>query len=119
MTSESPAPPTDPADGTLPIWSDAPSRDALQLIAEGVTELAGFGIAAISVVRDDGKLEVMAVAGSDDARESLQGRRTPIDQLMVEIDKADEWGLMRFVPHERLDVGLGESWGWVPDLVPL
>ena len=119
MTSESPAPPTEPADGTLPIWSDAPSRDALQLIAEGVTELAGFGIAAISVVRDDGKLEVMAVAGSDDARESLQGRRTPIDQLMVEIDKADEWGLMRFVPHERLDVGLGESWGWVPDVVPL
>jgi signal transduction histidine kinase len=119
MTSESPAPPTDPAAGTLPIWSDAPSRDALQLIAEGVTELAGFGIAAISVVRDDGKLEVMAVAGSDDARESLQGRRTPIDQLMVEIDKADEWGLMRFVPHERLDVGLGESWGWVPDVVPL
>ena len=73
MTSESPAPPTDPAAGTLAIWSDAPSRDALQLIAEGVTELAGFGIAAISVVRDDGKLEVMAVAGSDDARESLQG----------------------------------------------
>ena len=26
---------------------------------------------------------------------------------------------MRFVPHERLDVGLGESWGWVPDVVPL
>jgi signal transduction histidine kinase len=119
MTSESPAPPSDPAAGTLPIWSDAPSRDALQLIAEGVTELAGFGIAAISVVRDDGKLEVMAVAGSDDARESLQGRRTPIDQLMVEIDKADEWGLMRFLPHERLDVGLGENWGWVPDVVPL
>jgi signal transduction histidine kinase len=119
MTSESPALPSDPTAGTLPIWSDAPSRDALQLIAEGVTELAGFGIAAISVVRDDGKLEVMAVAGSDDARESLQGRRTPIDQLMVEIAKADEWGLMRFVPHERLDVGLGESWGWVPDVVPL
>jgi signal transduction histidine kinase len=119
MTSESPAPQPDAAAGTLPIWSDAPSRDALQLIAEGVTELAGFGIAAISVVRDDGKLEVMAVAGSDEARASLQGRRTPIDQLLVEIDKADEWGLMRFVPHERLDVSLGETWGWVPDVEPL
>jgi signal transduction histidine kinase len=119
MTSENPAPQPDAAAGTLPIWSDAPSRDALQLIAEGVTELAGFGIAAISVVRDDGKLEVMAVAGSDEARASLQGRRTPIDQLLVEIDKADEWGLMRFVPHERLDVDLGEAWGWVPDVQPL
>ena len=63
-----------------PIWSDGPSRDALQLIAEGVTDLAGFGVAAISVAREDGKLEVMAVAGSDEARIELQGRRTPVDQ---------------------------------------
>ena len=89
-------------------WSDAPSRDALQLIAEGVTRVAGFGIAAISVVRGDGKLEVMAVAGSDEAGESLKGRRTPIDQLSREIAKADDWGLFRFVPHERLDPSAGE-----------
>jgi signal transduction histidine kinase len=98
---------------------DAPARDALQTIAEGVTQLAGFGVAAISVVREDGKLEVMAVAGSDEARIELQGRRTPIDTLMQEIEKADEWGLLRFVPHERLDTGLGETWGWVPDVTPL
>jgi signal transduction histidine kinase len=100
-------------------WSDAPSRDALQLIAEGVTQVAGFGIAAISVARPDGKLEVMAVAGSDAARESLQGRRTPIDQLSREIAKADDWGLLRFVPHERLDPSAGETWGWVPDVDPI
>ena len=100
-------------------WSDAPSRDALQLIAEGVTKVAGFGIAAISVARSDGKLEVMAVAGSDEARESLQGRRTPLDQLSREIEKADDWGLFRFVPHERLDPSAGEQWGWVPDIVPI
>ena len=100
-------------------WSEGPSRDALELIAEGVTQLAGFGIAAISVARDDGKLEVMAVAGSDDARRELQGRRTPIDQLQTEIAKADDWGLFRFVPHERLDASVGEAWGWVPDVTPL
>ncbi len=103
------------ATGQLPDLSDAPSRDALELIAEGVTQLAGFGIAAISVVRDDGKLEVMAVAGSDEARKHLQGRRTPVAQLMTELEKADEWGLLRFVPHERLDRG-EEPWGWVPDM---
>jgi hypothetical protein len=119
MTSDISALPVHAAAGTVPSWSDAPSRDALQLIAEGVTELAGFGIAAISVVRDDGKLEVMAVAGSDEARASLQGTRTPIDRLMVEIEKADAWGLLRFVPHERLDPSVGESWGWVPDVEPL
>lgn len=101
-----------------PIWSDGPSRDALQLIAEGVTDLAGFGVAAISVAREDGKLEVMAVAGSDEARIELQGRRTPVEELMKEIEKADEWGLWRFVPHERLDPAAGETWGWVPDFVP-
>ncbi len=119
MTVESTVASPSAARGALSAWSDAPSRDALQLIAEGVTDLAGFGIAAISVVRDDGKLEVMAVAGSEDARASLQGRRTPVDKLMVEIAKADEWGLMRFVPHERLDQGLVETWGWVPDMQPL
>ncbi|HEU4812026.1 MAG TPA: HAMP domain-containing sensor histidine kinase [Nocardioides sp.] len=83
-----------------------------------MTELAGFGVAAISVVRDDGHLEVMAVAGSDAARQSLRGRRTPVDKLLAEVEKADEWGLLRFVPHERLDRG-AETWGWVPDIAPL
>ncbi len=99
-------------------WSDAPSRDALQLIAEGVTQVAGFGVAAISVVRDDGLLEVMAVAGSEAARAQLTGVRTPVAELMAEIEKADRWGLLRFLPHERLDLR-GGNWGWVPDLEPL
>ena len=111
-------PPARP-DDRAPTWSDGPSRDALELIAEGVTQVAGFGIAAISVARDDGKLEVMAVAGNDDARRDLQGRRTPLDTLQAELAKADDWGLFRFVPHERLDPSAGETWGWVPDVDPL
>lgn len=114
---------TPPAPETSPpaSWADAPSRDALQLIADGVTRVAGFGIAAISVVRGDpGYLEVMAVAGSDAAREELRGRHTPIEQLAQELEKADDWGLLRFVPHERLENdGLGETWGWVPDVDPI
>ena len=96
-----------------------PSRDALQTIAEGVTELAGFGVAAISVARDDGKLEVMAVAGSDEARTQLTGVRTPISSLMDELEHADKWGLLLFVPHERLEHGAGDAWGWVPDMTPI
>lgn len=110
-----------PAASSETSWSDAPSRDTLQLIADGVTRVAGFGIAAISVVRGDpGYLEVMAVAGSEAAREELRGRHTPIEQLAQEIEKADDWGLLRFVPHERLETdGLGETWGWVPDVEPI
>jgi len=116
LPRENPQDPTRPAE---PLdWSDAPSRDAIQLIAEGVTQLAGFGVAAISAVRDDGRLEVMAVAGSDAAREQLHGVRTPVDRLSRELEKADDWGLLRFVPHERLDQGT-EEWGWVPDIEPI
>jgi signal transduction histidine kinase len=119
MSRDTPPPPAAPADSRPTTWSDAPSRDALQLIAEGVTQLAGFGVAAISVAREDGKLEVMAVAGSDAAREQLEGVRTPLDRLAREIAKADDWGLLRFVPHERLDPEVGEQWGWVPDVDPI
>lgn len=112
--------PSAPETNAQASWSDAASRDAIQLIADGVTRVAGFGIAAISVVRGDpGYLEVMAVAGSDTAREELKGRHTPIEQLAQELEKADDWGLLRFVPHERLEPGLGETWGWVPDIDPI
>ncbi|WP_122818892.1 sensor histidine kinase [Nocardioides pantholopis] len=98
-------------------WIDL-SRDSLQLIAEGVTETAGFGVAAISVARDDGYLHVTAVAGNEDARRTLKGHRTAIDELMDEVAKGDDWGLLTFVPHERMQLEDGQ-WGWVPDIVPL
>jgi signal transduction histidine kinase len=115
MPRETPAVPT----GERPRLSDAASREALQLIAEGVTQLAGFGIAAISVVREDGRLESVAVAGNEQARAELEGTRTPVDRLLQEIAKADDWGLLRFVPHERLDPSAGDTWGWVPDMEPI
>ncbi|GAA1775191.1 hypothetical protein GCM10009795_021410 [Nocardioides hankookensis] len=100
-------------------WSDSASRDTLQLIAEGVTEVAGFGIAAISVVRQDGALESVAVAGSEEARAELEGTRSTEARLLEELAKADDWGLLRFVPHERTDEGAGDTWGWVPDYEPI
>lgn len=109
-----------PASTPRPARADvrAENDDALQLIAEGVSAIAGWGVAAISVVRDDGQLQVMAVAGSAEARDQLEGTRTPVTKLLRELEKADDWGLLKFVPHERLDLAEGD-WGWVPDLVPL
>ena len=113
--TQAPLPPARPGDPAPPM-SAGPARDALQLIAEGVTAVAGFGIAAISVVRDDGKLELIAIAGDDDAAQSVRGRRTPVASFVKELEKADDWGLLKFIPHERLDLGTGEeAWGWVPD----
>jgi signal transduction histidine kinase len=98
-------------------WSQAVFVDGLQLIAEGVTELVGFGVACISVVRNN-ELEVVAVAASDEIREALRGTSTSIDTLLAELEHADHWGLMRFVPHERLGENI-QATGWVPDITPL
>lgn len=91
--------------------------DALQNIAEGVTELLGFEVAAISIARDDHTLEMVAVAGSPAAREQLLGRRTPIAEIERELVTAEEWGDLRFVPHERMSIEV-EDLGWVSDLEP-
>ncbi|WP_432477691.1 sensor histidine kinase [Nocardioides sp. GXQ0305] len=100
-------------------------RGALQLIAESVTELVGFQLACISVVRTspDGtqELEVIADAGDDLTGEIIIGRRTPLKSLLLEIEKAEVWGQFRFLPHELLETQeVGEEYGWaVPDIEPI
>src|SRR5215468_4182453 len=103
------------ADDEATSWADGATRDALLVIAEGITQLAGFGVAAVSVVRDSQHMQVMAVAGSDEARDTLLGTFTPITRLMEEPPHHGGWRLFQFVPQERLDPEV-ESWGWVPDL---
>ena len=91
--------------------------DALQNIAEGVTDLVGFEVAAISVARDDDTLEMIAVAGNPEARAQLIAHRTPIAEIEKELLSAEVWGDLRFVPHERMSIEI-EDLGWVPDLEP-
>src|SRR4051812_4742814 len=99
-------------------WADGTTHEALLVIAEGITQLASFDVAAVSVVRDSQHMQVMAVAGNDEARDTLLGTFTPITRLMEELAHAEDWGMFKFVPQETLDPEV-ESWGWVPDLVPL
>ncbi len=91
-------------------------HEVLQAIAEGVTDVLGFGVAAVSVVRDSNELEVVAVAGDEGARDQLMGSFSPRSEIDAELAVADHWGALRFVPHTRLpqDVELG----WIPDFEP-
>ena len=104
---------------------DEVSRDALQLVAEGVTETVGFQLATISVVRTapDGtqELEVVADAGDDATGEVILGRRTPLASLLEEIEQAEVWGQFRFLPHEQLtEKDVQNAYGWiVPDFEPI
>ena len=89
------------------------SLDAtLTRVVEGVVAGLGFGVAAVNVVQPDGSFETVAVAGSDDARETLLGSRAPADAFDVEFALAEHWGSLRFVPHDRLPEGAAT--GWVP-----
>ncbi len=100
-------------------WERRPaeSLDAFQLIADAITHIGGFGVAAISVVRGS-HLVVEAISGSDQAREQLTGARTPIANMLHEIARADDWGSFRFLPHDRIDPD-NDNLGWVPEVEPL
>src|SRR3954467_12577002 len=80
-------------------WADGTTHEALLVIAEGITQLAGFDVAAVSVVRDSQHMQVMAGARSGEARDILQGTYTPIARLMGELEHAEDWGMFKFVPH--------------------
>ena len=99
-------------------WSQAELVDALQEIADGVYGVVGFGVAAISVLRDNDELEIVAVSGNADAREELLGKRRALTTLEADIAMADWWGPLCFVPEERV-VDRLEDPGWVPDVVPV
>jgi signal transduction histidine kinase len=89
----------------------------LQSLVDGVADVTGFAVAAVSYLHPDRHLEVVAVAGDDAARDQLIGTRTPLHEISREFELADDWGLLKFVPHERLD---GETArGWIPDMRPL
>ncbi|WP_433164515.1 diguanylate cyclase domain-containing protein [Kribbella sp. CA-247076] len=88
--------------------------ETLQAVVEGVVTGLGFGIAVLNLRHPDGKFEVIAVAGSPEAREALLGTVSSADIFDAEFAIADEWGRLRFVPHERLPEG--EVVGWVPDV---
>jgi signal transduction histidine kinase len=99
-------------------WSQAELVDALQEIADGVYGVVGFGVAAISVLRDNDELEIVAVSGNVDARAELLGKRRALATLEADIAMADWWGPLCFVPEERVIDRL-EDPGWVPDVTPV
>lgn len=90
-------------------------RTALEFIAEGVTEVAGFDVAAISVV-EGGFLRTLAVAGDDGARAELEDQHTPVAAVLAEIENAEDWGVLKFVPYQGVGSALTD-YMWVPDIV--
>ncbi|WP_020142483.1 cell wall metabolism sensor histidine kinase WalK [Terracoccus sp. 273MFTsu3.1] len=80
------------------------------MVVDGAADVVGFKVAAISLVVPSGDIEVVAVAGDDDARTELLGRRTPRPVLEAEFAVAERWGSLRFVPAGELPDGSAEGW---------
>ncbi len=86
--------------------------ESLQLIADGVVAVAGFGVAAIRI-REGDELELVVDTGLPEE----VGSRVPLQLMVDELELAEDWGMLRFVPHERGSVGPAEG-GWiVPNVV--
>ncbi len=79
----------------------------LQLIADGAVAVAGFAVAAIRVRRGD-ELELVV----DTELPDEVGSRIPLQLMLDELAVAEDWGLLRFVPHERGSTGPAGA-GWV------
>jgi len=86
--------------------------DVLQAVVDGVVEGLGFGVAVVNLVHADGSFEVVAVAGSEDARNELLGTGSPCGAFDAEFAVAERWGGLRFVPHDRIPDGA--ITGWIP-----
>src|SRR6476659_10908182 len=68
----------------------------LQLIADGIVAVAGFEVAAIRIRRGD-ELELVI----DTQLPEEVGSRIQLRLMLDELAVAEDWGLLRFVPHER------------------
>lgn len=88
--------------------------DTLDAVAAAVVEFIGFGVAAVNLRRDDGSFEVVAVAGSEEAAKELLGTFMGKEDVFAEMSRAEEWGTLRFVPHQRATAH--RPGVWIPDI---
>jgi signal transduction histidine kinase len=93
--------------------SSSDPAEVLEEIARGVVEVLGFGVAAIARLEGD-TLVMTTVAGPKDVREQIIGRRTPVSAILNEFAQADEWGVLRYVPHGRLPDEIMNA-AWIPE----
>src|ERR1700712_316235 len=100
----------------LRVNSSTDLSEVLDEIARGVVEVLGYGIAAIARLEGD-TFVMTTVAGPEEVREQIIGRRTPVASIFNEFAQADEWGVLRFVPHDRMPDAL-EAAAWVPEFEP-
>ena len=90
----------------------------LDLLAQTIVQALGFGVAAVNIARPGGSLEVVSVAGDDDARRMLLGTVHSAEVWDQILAVSEPWGRLRFADH-RNEAANQELYSWVPDIVPI
>jgi diguanylate cyclase (GGDEF)-like protein/PAS domain S-box-containing protein len=86
----------------------------LQTVADSVVFSFGFGAAAVNLVHGE-ELQIVAVAGPEAVRETLNGQsgsRRSWEELLA---RAEPWGTLRYLPMEQ---PVGDVPTWRPDHYP-
>ncbi|WP_377644249.1 putative bifunctional diguanylate cyclase/phosphodiesterase [Oryzobacter terrae] len=87
----------------------------LDLLAETIVQALGFGVAVVNLARADGTMEVVSVAGDEDARSLLLGTADSIDRWRGLLEASEDWGRLRFQDHHH-DLASADVFAWVPDM---
>lgn len=88
----------------------------LDAVAQGVVDVAGFGVVVVNLIRPDGGYEVVSVAGDDDARRTLLGTVDSAAGWQRLLDGSQRLGNLRFVDHLVTVWEDDSPYSWVPDL---
>jgi diguanylate cyclase (GGDEF)-like protein len=91
--------------------------EMLDLLAATIVQALCFGVACINIARPDGSLQVVAVAGDDDARRALLGTVTEAETWDELLSVSEAWGLLRFADH-RNEAAKVDTLSWVPATMP-
>ena len=83
----------------------------LQTVADSVVSSLGFGAAAVNLVHGN-ELQIVAVAGPDAVRESLNGQSGSRQSWEELLDRAQQWGSLRYLPMEQ---PIGDVPMWRPE----
>lgn len=106
-----PGPPTSTQSASLP--DDMVSM--LDQLAQTIVEALGFGVAVVNITLSDGSLQVVSVAGDENARAALLNHVDTAETWEVMLSASEPWGRLRFVDHRTDDRSAG-ALSWVPDV---
>ncbi|CAM3671079.1 sensor histidine kinase [Nocardioides zeicaulis] len=83
-------------------WGNEAQRAVLHAIAEDVAKRTAHKVVALEVLRSDGYLEFVAIAGDEAARAKMMGQASPLELGHIRRlgQEMDGWW---HVPHDRLD----------------